>query len=250
MNLYPAIDLYEGEVVRLEKGDFSKKTVYSKDPASQAKEWEAQGSLWIHVVDLEGAKTGILKNLNALKQIREAVNCKIQFGGGLRTLENIQTILSLGINSVVIGTKALDEKFLAQMVGQFKSQIAVGLDAKDDFVQTAGWITSTASTLKMVLQTTENKKSLIDSCGVETVIYTDIKRDGIMEGPNFEGLISVLNWTKARVILSGGVSSLEDIEKCAALSQKNFEGAIIGKALYEKKFPLSAALERIQRERS
>ena len=240
MNLYPAIDIYEGKVVRLARGDFQNLTVYSKDPAAIAKEWEAQGAAWIHVVDLEGAKTGILKNLPSLLQIRKAVRCHVQFGGGLRSLEQIQEVIHQGVDRVVLGTKALDGKFFETALAQFGNKLAVGLDTREGMVQTQGWLESGGADLKAALER-------FNDFPLETIIYTDIQKDGMLKGPDFEGLTDVLKTSRAKIILSGGVSSLQDIEKCAKITAKNFEGAIIGKALYEKNFLLTEAFKAIQK---
>jgi len=231
MNIYPAVDMYEGKVVRLLRGDFKKETVYSDSPAEMAKAWEDEGAEWIHVVDLEGAKTGTLKNKDSLLKIREAVDCKIQFGGGMRDERGIEDILARGIDRVVIGTKALEPRFLEHVISLFKEKIAVGLDVQGGVVRTEGWLKESGQTLVSALES-------LDRLGVETVIYTDIQKDGMMQGPNFEGLQQVLDQTRARVILSGGVSSAADIERSAQIRQKNFEGVIIGRALYEHKVNL------------
>lgn len=236
MNLYPAIDLYEGQVVRLTKGDFAQKTVYSNDPASKAAEFENAGTPWIHMVDLEGAKTGILKNLKSLAAVRAKVKCKLQFGGGMRSVEAIKQALSAGADRIVVGTKALDPIFFKKILGQFGAKIAVGIDVKDDIVQTQGWLESSGLTLAKALE-------IFNEEGVETLIFTDISKDGMLQGPNFEKLDWVLKHSKSRVILSGGISTLEDIKKCSQIKAKNFEGPIIGKALYEKQFTLEQAVE-------
>lgn len=235
MRVYPAIDLYEGKVVRLTRGDFREEKVYSDKPEEIAKEWENLGAEWIHVVDLEGARTAIMKNRDPLLRIRKAVRCSIQFGGGLRRMEDIQSILKSGINRVVLGTKALDEMFFRRALEAFGDKIAVSLDIRDGMVQTEGWLKSAQATLGTVLK-------LFNNFPLKTVIYTDIKKDGMLEGPDFSGLKEVLTGTRARVILSGGVGSLTDIRKCAAMSEKNFEGVIVGKALYEKRILLADAI--------
>ena len=235
MNLYPAIDLYEGKVVRLVRGEFDNLTVYSTDPAEKAKEWENSGAVWIHVVDLEGAKTGVLKNLESLRQIRQAVKCRIEFGGGLRSLEQIQEVLAAGIDRIVLGTKALDGDFFEKALGKAGKKLAVGLDLRNGIVQTQGWLESGGAKLEDALKR-------FNDFPLETVIYTDIQKDGMLKGPDFKGLTTVLKLTKSRVILSGGVSSLNDIRRCAELRETNFEGTIIGKALYENKFSLRDAL--------
>ena len=236
MNIYPAIDLYEGHVVRLQKGDFTKQTVYSKDPSAFAQKWEAEGAAWLHIVDLEGAKTGSLKNLLPLLKIRKSVKCRLQFGGGLRSIETIDAVLGKGIDRVVVGTKALDLKFLEAALKLFGKQLAIALDVRHGILQTQGWLDAQNPTLESALKQLNNYP-------IETVIYTDIQKDGMLAGPNFDQLKKLLKRCHARVILSGGVAGIEDIAECGRLKQKNFEGAIIGKALYEKKFTLREALK-------
>lgn len=239
MELYPAIDLLEGQVVRLIKGDFAQKTVYSSDPAAFAKQWEDEGTNWIHVVDLDGAKTGVQKNWESLVKIRETVRCRIQFGGGLRSLETISRVLDQGIDRVIVGTKAMDRKFLDAAVQKFGEKLAIGLDAKNGIVQTQGWLDSGNPTLESAL-------NLLNEYPISTVIYTDIQKDGMLAGPNFEGLENVLKLANANVILSGGVSTLNDIRACLSLTYSNFDGAIMGKALYEKKFQLNQAVALVR----
>ena len=235
MNLYPAIDLYQGKVVRLTQGDYNSCVVYSKDPAATAKGWEQEGAQWIHVVDLEGAKTGTLTSEASLAAICQSVKAKIQFGGGLRHIQDIEKVLALGVSRVVLGTKALDKTFLEGVILKFKEKIAVGLDVRRDQVKTAGWMRHGDITLQEAL-------SLFNDLGVSTLIYTDIEKDGALQGPNWEKLSMVLANTKSRVILSGGVSQLSDVEKCRTIREPNFEGVIIGKALYDKRFQLSEAM--------
>jgi phosphoribosylformimino-5-aminoimidazole carboxamide ribotide isomerase len=236
MNLYPAIDLYQGKVVRLVRGDFQKETVYSTQPETIAREWQRQGAEWLHVVDLEGAKTGILQNKDTLLKIRKAVKCRIQFGGGLRNLDQIQSVLQEGIERVVLGTKSLDESFLKQVLEKYGRQIAVGLDVHNGFVQMEGWLKASQKTLVSAL-------SFFKHFPIRTMIYTDIQKDGMLQGPDFSGLNEVLEATPARVILSGGIGGLMDIQKAAEIKKNNFEGVIIGKALYEKKFTLEQAVQ-------
>ncbi len=240
MNLYPAIDLFQGKVVRLTRGDFRQEKVYSEKPEEIACEWERQGAAWIHVVDLEGAKTGVLKNKAPLLRIRQAVKCKIQFGGGVRDLSRVEALLAEGIDRLIIGTKAIEGSFLKEALEKFGRQIAVGLDVRGGQIQTEGWMTTSQTPFAVALK-------FLNKFPLETIIYTDIQKDGMLAGPNFQGLEEVLRATKSRVILSGGVSSLEDIEKCAAIRAPHFEGAIIGKALYEHKLNLREALAITQR---
>ena len=235
MNLYPAIDIYQGKVVRLTRGDYNACTVYSEDPTAMAKAWEQEGAQWIHVVDLEGAKSGTLTNGISLKAICQGVKAKIQFGGGVRSVQDIENALALGVSRVILGTKALDKAFLAGAILKFRDKIAVGLDVRSDHVMTAGWMHDGNMTLREAL-------SLFDELGVSTLIYTDIDKDGVLKGPNWDKLSEVLAHTRARVILSGGISQISDIETCRAIQAPNFDGVIIGKALYDKRFQLSEAV--------
>ncbi|MBI3306245.1 MAG: 1-(5-phosphoribosyl)-5-[(5-phosphoribosylamino)methylideneamino]imidazole-4-carboxamide isomerase [Candidatus Omnitrophica bacterium] len=242
MKIYPAIDLYKGKVVRLTRGQFDQETVYSADPISIAREWEEQGAEWLHIVDLEGAKDGVLKNLDVVLAIRKAVRCHLQLGGGLRSLKDIQQVLAHGIDRAVIGTKALDENFLEKIFAQYGHQIAIGLDVRDNIVQTQGWLNTSGKTIDQML-------TLMKNLPIKTLIYTNIKKDGMLAGPDFKGLTKILEQTSAQVILSGGVGSLSDIEQCKEITQKNFEGVIIGKALYDKKFSLREVFQVIDRQR-
>ena len=235
MNLYPAIDIYHGKVVRLTQGDYNNCVVYSKDPAGIAKEWEQEGAQWIHVVDLEGAKTGTFTNEASLKAICQSVKAKIQFGGGVRSFKDIENILGMGVSRVVLGTKAMDKNFLESTILKFKDKIAVGLDVRRDQVKTAGWMRDGNMTLREAL-------ALFDQLGVSTLIYTDIEKDGVLKGPNWEKLSEVLANTRASVILSGGISQISDIAKCRSIQAPNFDGVIIGKALYDNRFQLSEAV--------
>ena len=239
MRIYPAIDLYQGKVVRLTRGDFQKPIIYSEKPESIARDWEDQGAEWIHVVDLEGAKSGRPVNREALLKIRKAVKCKIQFGGGIRKIEDIASLLDEGMERVVLGTKALDKDFFSQALGQFREKIAVSLDVKEGMVQTQGWLESGREFLEEALKR-------LNDFPLETVIYTDIQKDGMLQGPNFAELSRLLEVSKSSLILSGGVGSLHHIERCRALSRDNFEGVIVGKALYEKKFSLRDALRIVK----
>lgn len=236
MNLYPAIDIFDGKVVRLTQGDYHSAVVYSKDPAAIAKVWEQEGAAWIHVVDLEGAKSGELTNEASLAAICKSVKAKIQFGGGLRDLKAIEKVLALGVSRVVLGTKALDKAFLEEAVLKFGSRIAAGLDVRRDHVKTAGWTRHGDMTLPEALE-------LFNGLGVSTLVYTDIEKDGVLQGPNWEKLSQVLHGTAARVILSGGIAQIADIEQCRTIREPNFEGVIIGKALYDKRFKLSDAVQ-------
>ncbi len=239
MELYPAIDLYQGKAVRLRGGNFEDITVYSDHPAGIAQEWQAQGARWIHVVDLEGARGGKVVHAETLKTIRASVQCRIQFGGGLRCLQDIEAALSAGADRVILGTKALDKPFLTEALARFGSKLAVGLDVRAGKVQLEGWLKESSVNLGEAL-------NVLKDLDVQMIIVTDITKDGMLAGPNFGQIEGVLKSSRARVILSGGVSSLEDIRKAGDLPQDHFEGVIIGKALYERKFTLAEAFQQIR----
>lgn len=234
MNIYPAIDLYQGAAVRLFKGDYRQMTIYAKDPVNTAKKFEAEGASFLHMVDLEGAKDGITSNLNVIKKIVENVNLFTQLGGGIRNMETIDNYLSIGVNRIIIGTAAITDKpFLLAAVKKYGQKIAVGVDIKEEKVAIKGW-------------TELSQYSCDDFClqmqdiGVETIICTDISKDGAMKGTNLELYNRLSQTYSINVIASGGVSSLEDIK---ALSEMNIYGAILGKALYTDAVDLSAAIE-------
>lgn len=234
MNLYPAIDLYENRVVRLRKGDFNQMTVYHDRPQETARIWEDQGSKWLHLVNLNGARDGKLENLEALGKIRQSVNCRIQFGGGIRKLEDIRILLEMGVERVILGSRALEPRFLEAAFEKFPYRVAVGFDVMDGWVKTHGWLAGSGVTLEAAFKR-------LYGAAPAAVIVTDIHKDGMLQGPNFDMIRSCLALAKFPVILSGGISSLDDIRQCAALKHPFFDGAIIGKALYERRLSLSEA---------
>lgn len=238
MELYPAIDLYEGKVVRLTRGDFQNKKIYSEHPEEIAQEWQKQGAKWIHVVDLEGAKSGIPMNIPDIRAIISKAKCRVQLGGGIRSLETIERMLHLGVSRVIIGTKALDEDFLQKVIQKFGDQVAVGLDTRNGLVQTQGWLSGSGILLQKFIP-------ILNKIGVSTLIYTDIQKDGMLAGPNWEGLEEVLQLSKSKVILSGGIATIEDIRQCRSIKHSNFHGVILGKSLYEKNFQLSDAFKEL-----
>ncbi len=239
MTIYPAIDIRGGNAVRLRQGAASEATKYFEDPAEPAKIFAESGSEWIHVVDLDGAFEGSPKNISALKKIAES-GLKIQFGGGLRSVEDVKKILDSGATRAIVGTKAaLDKNFVPELVKIFGGEkIAVGIDAKNGFVAVNGWVDVTN------FLATELAKTAAE-LGVKTLIYTDISTDGMLSGPNFSALEKILLAGTANVISSGGISCREDVLKLRALSKihENLDGAIVGKALYERKVELSDLLE-------
>ncbi len=239
MNIYPAIDIQGGHCVRLRQGLANESTRYFEDPAEPAKAFADAGSAWIHVVDLDGAFEGSPKNLAALERIA-ATGLKVEFGGGLRTAENVRAVLDAGAARAIVGTKAAhDDAFVAELVARFGGEkIAVGIDAKNGFVAVKGWVDVTTRRATELAGTAAR-------LGVSTIIYTDIATDGMLKGPNFPALEEMLRSTSANVIASGGVSRREDVVRLRGLAETyaNLDGAIVGKAIYEKRVDLRDLLE-------
>ena len=236
MKIYPAIDILEGKAVRLRRGRRAEATVYG-DPLEMARKWVSKGAEWLHVVDLDGAFLGRLKNLDLLREMAAAVPlAKIQVGGGIRSIAVVESLLDAGIQRVVLGTAAVeDPAFVKQALKQQPHNIAVGIDALDGNVQVAGWTENShirAITLAKRLQ----------ELGARVVIYTDISRDGVLAGPNIEATKEMLESTDLSVIASGGVSSIADLRHLAELDHSRLDGVIIGKALYEGLIGIEEAL--------
>ncbi len=223
MRIYPAIDIRGGNCVRLLNGDYGKETVYGSSPADMAAKWEKLGADFIHVVDLDGAKTGGSENRRAVADICRRVGVPVQQGGGIRTLADVEAVAALGVSRIIIGTAAVkDPATVKAAVEKFPGRIAVGIDAKDGFAATDGW---TEVSQKTAVEVALEMKSL----GVDTVIYTDIATDGTLAGPNVAAMEEMARRTGMRVIASGGVGREADLE---ALSHTGVEGVIVGKALY------------------
>lgn len=238
MKLYPAIDIKDSKCVRLIQGRADQQTVYYDDPAEPAQLWLAAGSEWIHVVDLDGAFEGKPMNLDAVSRIAQT-GMKVELGGGMRTEQDIRSAIAAGVDRVIIGTRACaDPYFLKGVVAEFEEKIAVGIDAKNGKVAVKGWVdVSDVNAMDLASQVAE--------MGVQTLIYTDISRDGMLTGPNFEAQEQLCRHVPGiNIIASGGVSRIEDIERFASMAKDlpNLNGVIIGKALYEKKFDLKDAL--------
>lgn len=234
MYIYPAIDLYGGKAVRLYKGDYTQMTVYSENPAGVAKDFAAAGAKHIHLVDLEGAKTGMPANLAVIQNIMNAAPLFTEVGGGIRTMETVESYLSLGVNRVILGTAAVtDPAFLEAALARYGKKIAVGVDLKEGNIAIRGW-TETAPL------TADAFFSKMQSLGVSTVICTDISRDGAMKGANRQLYQALSQRYAIDLIASGGVSTLEDV---AALRNMNLHGAIIGKAYYIGAIDLKTAIE-------
>ncbi len=236
MIIFPAIDIKDGKVVRLLQGDFEQVTEYSGSPVTVAKKWEEKGAPWLHVVDLDGAKTGQPINLDVIVEIAQTVKIPIQVGGGIRSKKNVEQFLEGGIARVVLGTKAIEDKnFLREILARWKEKIAVSLDCSNGRLAQRGWTSVTN------IKATDLVHEL-EKWGLSCLIYTDIARDGMLRGPNFEELKELLKNTKIPVIASGGISSLEDIQKLLTLESDGVMGFITGKALYEGRFNLKEAL--------
>lgn len=234
--IMPAIDLKEGQCVRLLQGDPSQKTVYSEDPVQMARHWEAKGAEWLHVVDLDGAFSGLPKHLDLIGEIARAVQIPIQVGGGMRSLETIGAFLERGVHRVILGTKAVGSPgFLEEACRRFERRILLGIDARGGYLSVEGW--TQATSLRAVDFAQE-----VSHYPLGGIIYTDISRDGMLKGPNLHALGEMAKATSLPLIASGGISSLEDVRAIMALEGKGVIAMIIGKALYSGRIDLSEAI--------
>ena len=237
MLIIPAIDLRNGKVVRLFQGKFNQEKVYSSDPVKMAKHWARQGAKFLHIVDLDGASSGSIQNLEVLKKIISQVGIPLEFGGGVRSMETITRLLNLGVQRVILGTKAAsDVRFLRKAWKKFGEKIIVSIDAKRGKVLTQGWDCGTSKT------TLDFAKELKE-IGFKQLIYTDISKDGTLSGPNILGIKELLKETGLNIIASGGVADLKDLLKLNKFKKQGLSGVIVGKALYEGKFTLAQALK-------
>ena len=238
MNIFPAIDLYQGKAVRLLRGDYENMTVYSENPLEIAKDFEACGAEFLHMVDLEGAKEGTAPNLPTIKNIVQHTRLFVEVGGGIRSMDVIDAYVSAGVSRVILGTAAVtDEAFLKQAIAAYGDKIAVGADIKDGKVAIKGWTEQSDFTCMEFCQKME-------SLGVSTIICTDISKDGAMQGTNRELYRTLSDALSVNIIASGGVSTIEDV---AALAKQNLYGAIIGKAYYTGAIHLREAIEVAKR---
>jgi phosphoribosylformimino-5-aminoimidazole carboxamide ribotide isomerase len=236
MIILPAIDLKEGRCVRLEQGLMDKDTVYSLTPGEQARIWQEQGGEFLHIVDLDGAFAGLPKNREAIRAIIEAIDIPCELGGGIRDMQTIEAYLALGIDRVILGTVAKENPALvAEACKVFPGQIVVGIDAKDGLVAVRGWADLTEKLA------TEMAKEM-EGLGVEAIIYTDIARDGMMQGPNIEATRALAESINIPVIASGGLSTLDDIRRLLAIESFGVTGVITGKAIYSGAIDLRAAV--------
>ena len=225
MKIFPAIDIKDKKCVRLVKGEFDNKTEYDLSPVEQAKKYQDHGFKNLHIVDLDGALTGQTINLDIIQDIISRFDLKVEVGGGIRNFENIKKFVDIGAEKVILGSAAIKDKdFLKEACQKFPNKIALGLDAKDGYLSVSGWKeNSNQSTLEYL--------SDVNYYGVSRLIYTDINKDGMKQSPNFDETSKVAEKSNCPVIISGGVSSLEDIKKSKTL--KNIEGIIVGKAIYD-----------------
>lgn len=237
MRIYPAIDIKDGQCVRLLQGRFSDVTVYGTNPAETAKRWEDEGGEFIHVVDLDGALKGTGVNESAIKEICKAVSVPVQTGGGIRTMEDIEAKFNCGINRVIIGTKAVsDSEFVKRAVDKYGERIVIGIDAKDGMVAIEGWEkTSEFTAVEFAKKMTQ--------IGVKTIVYTDIATDGTLQGPNICAMKEMCENVGADVIASGGVGSIEHIK---ALVPTGVEGVIVGRAIYTGNVDLADAIKAVK----
>ncbi|HEU4945358.1 MAG TPA: 1-(5-phosphoribosyl)-5-[(5-phosphoribosylamino)methylideneamino]imidazole-4-carboxamide isomerase [Solirubrobacterales bacterium] len=241
MILYPAIDIRGGKAVRLLQGDYERETTYDADPVDAASRWAGEGAEFLHVVDLDGAKAGEPQNLESVRRIAAAVDCPIQVGGGLRDAESVASVLSAGAERVVIGTAALrDPVFLVETLEAHGDRVVVSVDARNGKVALAGW---TEAGEEGVVEAVAE----LSSRGVARFLCTAIEVDGTMEGPAIEELGRIATATEAQIIASGGVGTLSHLEALALEAAPNIEGAIVGRALYERNFTVAKAIIALNR---
>ncbi|MDC0915758.1 1-(5-phosphoribosyl)-5-[(5-phosphoribosylamino)methylideneamino]imidazole-4-carboxamide isomerase [Candidatus Pelagibacter sp.] len=227
MKIFPAIDIKDKKCVRLVKGDFNNKTEYETSPINQARKYKEHGFKNLHIVDLDGALTGETINLDIIQEIVRKFDLKIEVGGGVRSIDSIEKYADVGVEKIILGSAAIKDKlFLKEACKKFPNKIALGLDAKDGFLSVSGWKeNSNLLTLDYLHE--------VNDFGASRLIYTDINRDGMKQSPNFKETLKVADTSNCPVIISGGVSSIDDIKKAKGLNNKNIEGIIVGKAIYD-----------------
>ena len=239
MKIFPAIDIKDKKCVRLIKGDFDNKTEYEMSPVDQAGKYKDHGFKNLHIVDLDGALTGETVNIHTIKEIVDKFDLKIEIGGGIRNFESIQKYVDAGVEKVILGSAAIkDKNFLKEACQKFPDKIALGLDAKNGYLSVSGWKeNSNLKTLDFLKEA--------NNYGATRLIYTDINRDGMKLSPNFKETENVANISNCPVIISGGVSSIDDIKKAKELGNKNIEGIIVGKAIYDGDIKLDELAKEI-----
>ncbi|MDC0409091.1 1-(5-phosphoribosyl)-5-[(5-phosphoribosylamino)methylideneamino]imidazole-4-carboxamide isomerase [Pelagibacteraceae bacterium] len=239
MKIFPAIDIKDKKCVRLIKGDFENKTEYEISPIDQAGKYKDHGFQNLHIVDLDGALTGKTINLDIIQQIVGKYDLKIEVGGGIRSLESIKQYIDAGAEKVILGSGAIkNKKFLKEACENFKTQIALGLDAKDGNLSVSGWKENlNVKTIDFLQE--------VNSYGISRIIYTDINRDGMKTGPNFDETVKIAELSNCPVVISGGVSSINDIKKAKELKKKKIQGIIVGKAIYDGDIKLDELAKEI-----
>ena len=239
MKIFPAIDIKDKKCVRLIKGNFENKTEYETSPIDQAKKYQDHGFKDLHIVDLDGALTGRTVNLDIIQEVVSKHDLKIEIGGGVRTLDSIKKYVDTGVDKVILGSAAIKNKeFLKEACEKFKNKIALGLDAKDGNLSVSGWKEN------LNIKTIDFLKE-VNSFGVSRIIYTDINKDGMKTSPNFDDTIKIAGLSNCPVVISGGVSSINDIKKAKDLNNKKIEGIIIGKAIYDGDIKLDELAKEI-----
>ena len=239
MKIFPAIDIKDKKCVRLIKGDFGNKTEYEISPIDQARKYKDYGFKNLHIVDLDGALTGKTSNLDVIKEILNKYDLKIEIGGGIRTIDSIKKYIDAGVEKVILGSGAIKNKeFLKQACDKFKNKIALGLDTKDGNLFVSGWKEN------LNLKATDFLKEINDF-GVSRIIFTDINRDGMKTSPNYEATIKIAEISNCPVVISGGVSSINDIRKAKELNNKRIEGIIVGKAIYDGDIKLDELVKEL-----
>ena len=240
MKIFPTIDIKDKKCVRLIKGDFENKTEYAMSPIDQAAKYKDHGFKNLHIVDLDGALTGKTVNLDIIQEIVSKYDLKIEIGGGVRSLDSIKQYIDAGVEKVILGSRAIKNKeFLKEACEKFKGQIALGLDAKDGNLSVSGWKEN------LNVKTIDYLKAVNDF-GVSRIIYTDINRDGMKTSPNFDETVKIAEFSNCPVIISGGVSSINDIKKAKDLNNKKIEGIIVGKAIYDGDIKLDELVKEIE----
>lgn len=239
MILYPAIDISDGKAVRLVQGDFNEKTVYEDSPLEAARAWVDAGARFLHVVDLDGARTGSPKSLHHLDQITHELHVPVQYGGGLRSLPAVRDALRAGAERVILGTAAYtDIDFLDDVMGAFRERVIVSVDTRGGNVSTSGWQETTQMPAEAVIERLQNR-------GVRSFVYTNVDRDGMLEGPDLDEVRRIAAVVRGRFIYSGGIGRIDDLVALAALRQVNLGGVIVGKALYEGRFTIAEAQQAL-----
>jgi phosphoribosylformimino-5-aminoimidazole carboxamide ribotide isomerase len=239
MKVFPAIDIKDKKCVRLVKGDFDKKTEYEMSPVEQAGKYKDHGFKNLHIVDLDGALTGETINLNIIQEIVTKFDLKIEIGGGIRNYESIKQYTEAGVEKVILGSAAIkDKNFLKEACEKFPNKIALGLDAKDGYLSVSGWKENSN-------QLTLDYLKEVNDYGASRLIYTDINRDGMKQSPNFEETVKVASNSKCPVVISGGVSSIDDVKKAKELGNKNIGGIIVGKAIYDGDIKLEELVKEL-----